>query len=303
MASRNGRSSLRGANTSSNGWPLYQQTRPDNTRSNFGRSNLRSAEEQLRDLRDGDTSWQHNNDSSLRKSQDSDGPVLPGASHIQNTQTDRVATQQPLVRVYLHHVRKTDTLPLILFAYEISATVLNKANRLWATDSVQSREELYLPVEKCGVKPAPCSPPPQESECQQPRKQDGNLGNPLGIRGIDNGSLRQDIQFLEPEKQLDEWVLIPGIGPVQIASLPTHKLSYFPAERRGVVARRNSSPVLDSLVVEDKIPRDSIDSDVLSRSSIGSLVEDGVGRIVRYWQDNQGRKKWEKIGKDLIELL
>jgi len=288
---------------SSNGLSPHRQTRPDDTRGNFGRSNLRSAEEQLRDLRDGDTSWQRDNYSSLRNSQDSDGPVSSGALHIQNPQTDRVAAQQPLVRVYLHHVRKTDTLPLILFAYEISATLLNKANRLWATDSVQSREELYLPVEKCGVKPAPCSPPPQKSKCHQSRNQDENLGDPLRIRGIDRDSLQQDTQFLESEEQLDEWVLIPGIGPVQITSLPAHKLSYFPAERRSMVARRNSLPVLDSLVAEDRVPRDSIDSDVLSRSSIGSLVEDGFGRIVRYWQDNQGRKKWERIGKDPIELL
>jgi hypothetical protein len=41
---------------------------------------------------------------------------------------------------------------------------------------------------------------------------------------------------------------------------------------------------------------------VASRSSIGSMVEDGVGRVVRFWHDNQGRKKWAKIGNDLIEL-
>jgi len=196
-------------------------------------------------------------------------------------------------------------MPLILLAYEISSSDLKKANRLWAADSIQTRERLFLPVDKCGVKAAYCSPPPK------PKRTTSN-DTPLDLvpTSRDHGQhgdwpprLSDKSVFLPPmdEDVAEEWVMIPGIGPVQIVSLPAQKLSYFPTSQRKAMERSTSLPGLDSLLAQERTQRNSMDS-VVSRSSIGSLVEDGVGRIVRFWHDNQGRKKWAKIGRDSIEL-
>src|SRR5437762_13223377 len=120
-----------------------QQSRPTHAQVNSGRSTLRSAEEQLRYLKDGDTSWQRVQTDLINGSSNTRSNSSSNTADIVNGD-DRGPKSVRTVRVYLHHVRKTDTLPLILFAYEISVAVLRKANRLWATDSIQSRERLHL---------------------------------------------------------------------------------------------------------------------------------------------------------------
>lgn len=283
--------------------PRRGRTRPPHSRNNSSRSALRSAEEQLQDIRDGDTSWQRSHPPSVIDSPSVDAlPPLVSDSPEANKNRG-----ESTVRVYLHHVRKTDTVPLILLAYEISATVLKKSNRLWATDSVQSRKELYLPVEECRAKAQPCEAPQDKKKNAATAQTLDNKQIPTSV-GNGEWPVRLERQFENQEDEMsvsetaEEWVNIPGIGPIQIVSIPSHKLSYFPStQRRNTIERSTSSPTLESLVVEDKATRDSMDS-VASRSSIGSLVEDGVGRVVRFWHDNQGRKKWAKIGKDLIEL-
>jgi hypothetical protein len=285
--------------------PQKPRARPPHSRNNSSRSALRSAEEQLQDIRDGDTSWQRSHSPSVVDSSSLDG-LSPGAENAEANNNNN-AKKEPTVRVYLHHVRKTDTLPLLLLAYETSATVLKKSNRLWSTDSIQSRKELYLPMEECGIKAQPCQPP------QDPKSKTSaarSLDNKHYHTNIENGEwpVRLDrVSELPDEQQIEsdtteEWVLVPGIGPVQLISIPSHKLSYFPStQRRNTMERSTSLPTLETLVAEQNAARESMDS-VVSRSSIGSLVEDGLGRVVRLWHDNQGRKKWSKIGKDLIEL-
>jgi hypothetical protein len=272
------------------------KSRPPHPRHNSGRSILRSAEEQLRDIRDGDTSWQLNGNK-IHHSVAPPKLVLPNENGRDNT-PDRVVGRGETVRVYLHHIRRTDTLPMMLLAYEISATVLKKANRLWATDSIQSRRKLYLPVEECGVKAETCPAPPKPNEA--PNTSIPDDANRVKEHGH-NGEWPPRLLEHPPTEDSEDWVMIPGIGPTQIISLPAHKLSYFPTPQRNAMERSISMPTLDTLVAEDATPRDSMDS-IASRSSIGSLVEDGFGRVVRFWHDNQGRKKWAKIGNDLIEM-
>jgi hypothetical protein len=280
-------------------------TRPPAQRLNSGKSTLRSAEEQLRDIRQGDTSWQRTNsplpfDSPRSRQSNSSSSV------DKLDEGDDRATREPQIRVYLHHVQKTDTMPLILLAYEISASVLKKSNRLWAADSIQSREKLYLPVDECGVIPVPCSPPlkPKDTLLNGVQADLDKASKAQGENGEWPPRLPNQSMPQRPPAAAEapgEWVMIPGIGPIQIVSLSAQKLSYFPRPHQTAMERSSSLPSLDSLVGQDKAPRDSMDS-VVSRSSIGSLVEDGVGRIIRFWHDNQGRKKWAKIGRDSIEL-
>ena len=280
-------------------------TRPPARRLNSSKSTLRSAEEQLRDIRQGDTSWQRSNSPLLSESPRSRQSNLSSSVDKLDEGDDRVPTESQ-IRVYMHHVRKTDTIPLILLAYEISASVLKKSNRLWAADSIQSREKLYLPVDECRVIATPCSPTPKTKDTL-PNDVQADLDKASKPHG-ENGDWPPRLlnQFVSPRPAAEaeapgEWVMIPGIGPVQIVSLPAQKLSYFPTSHHATMERSTSLPSLDALVGQDKAPRDSMDS-VVSRSSIGSFVEDGVGRIIRFWHDNQGRKKWDKIGRDSIEL-
>ena len=267
----------------------------------FGRSTLRSAEEQLRDIRQGDTSWQRNHSPLLYGSPSSRPSLSPGSMDRLDNEADRLSTK-PQIRVYLHHVRKTDTMPLILLAYEISASVLKRANRLWDADSIQSREKLYLPVAECGVKPVPCSAPAKTNK-KVPNGIYTDIYKRSELEG-ENVDWPPWLQTPLPPAEYDsagEWVSIPGIGSIQIVSLPAQELSHFPTPKKTAMERSISLPGLDALVSQDKAPRDSMDS-VVSRSSIRSLIEDRVGRIVRFWQDNQGRKKWAKTGRDSIEL-
>jgi len=305
MASRNDHLLSQSISTPSSRSATPHSTRPPARRLNSNKSTLRSAEEQLQDIRQGDTSWQRSN-SPLPFGSPRSRPLNSSSSVDKLDEGDDRVTTEQQIRVYLHHVRKTDTMPLILLVYEISASVLKKSNRLWAADSIQSREKLYLPVDECRVIPAPCSPPPKIKD-MLPNGLQADLdkaSKPHGKNGDWPPRLPNQSTTPLPAAETDpggEWVMIPGIGPIQIVSLAAQKLSYFPTPQQTAMERSTSLPSLDALVGQDKAPRDSMDS-VVSRSSIGSLVEDGVGRIIRFWHDNQGRKKWAKIGRDSIEL-
>ena len=292
------------ANLPPNRSSVSQQTSTPHTRA---RSTLRSAQEQLRDIREGDWTWQRRATDLVHS--------FSSPSQSNESSTDDVPASlvtppkaEPSVRVYLHHVRNADSIPLILLAYAISATELRRANRMWPTDSIHFRKTLYLPVEECGAKPEPCSPPPKSDDSRSDMCNTSNT--PLSLRAetgdwpaktYDRTILDLDAENLRTEAEPEEWVKIPGIGPVQIVLLPARKLSYFPTPQHTRIERCTSLPTLESLAQQDKASRDSMDSAV-SRSSIGSLVEDGVGRMVRVWHEIQSRKKWAKIGKDLIEL-
>lgn len=54
--------------------------------------------------------------------------------------------------VYLHHVRKQDTLAGLTIKYNCDAAALRKANRMWPNDTIQSRKTIILPVDICHVK-------------------------------------------------------------------------------------------------------------------------------------------------------
>jgi hypothetical protein len=306
MVSRHGQSTLPTVPPSSSQALSSQQSRPSYQRHNSGRSALRSAEQQLRDIREGDTSWQRTHLGLFYGSPSPRKSISSSTADTLHDQTDH-PKKEPTVRVYLHHVRKTDTLPLILLAYELSAPTLRKANRLWPTDSIQSRKKLYLPVEECGIEPEPCLPAPKP--CDSP-----NDTEPMDIKDRHRSyreqkewpprPVDQPVHLQDKDGQegvLEEWVMVPAIGPTQIISLPAHKLSHFPSQQHNSVDLSASLPTLDALCTEDQVPRDSMDS-VISRSSLGRLVEDGVARIVRVWHETQGKKKWAQIGKDLIEL-
>jgi hypothetical protein len=178
-------------------------------------------------------------------------------------------------------------MPLILLTYEVSAAGVQKANRLWAADSIQSRRVLYLPVAECGIHP-------ERRTCETPQGEWPPPAIPF-VENVDHVVTTHDTPLKGDESS--EWVDIPGVGTVQIISLPQSKLSYFPTNHRHTMERSTSLPSL-----LHSPARDSMDS-VASLSSIGSVVEDGIGWLVRSWHDNRGRRKWAQIAKQDIELL
>ncbi|KAJ1979206.1 hypothetical protein H4R35_001610, partial [Dimargaris xerosporica] len=53
------------------------------------------------------------------------------------------------VRAIIHPVTKQDTLAGICLKYGIQPASLRKVNRLWSTDSVHLRQQLYIPIHMC----------------------------------------------------------------------------------------------------------------------------------------------------------
>lgn len=160
--------------------------------------------------------------------------------------------------VYLHPVRRHDTLAGITIKYNISADALRKANRMWPNDSVQMRQTLILPVDACGVKGKPVSGLQEaidllgsESEAlstlQAEEVPTPTVANPLpngftspSGRGRTNSasthtsasgvvsSTESDVPWVH-----DSWVLLPGNDkPTEIGRLPRRALGYFPPARR-----------------------------------------------------------------------
>lgn len=119
--------------------------------------------------------------------------------------------------VYVHEVRKTDTLEGIVLLYNISSAALRRANRLWPGDSVQSRKHLFLPVTECLSRGRRLTP---EEEATLP---------------TDNPDASQFTH--------DSYVQLPGIKhPVEIIRLQSSTLTHFPPRRRALSRASTSTP-------------------------------------------------------------
>ncbi|KAK0928823.1 hypothetical protein LTR91_004114 [Friedmanniomyces endolithicus] len=158
--------------------------------------------------------------------------------------------------VYVHHVRKADTLAGITIKYNCSVATLHKANRMWPNDPVHSRDTLILPVDACGVKgkmmpgsealdllssDADALSAGQAEEVPTPDPQllngDAFSRNRTNSSST-NTSRRPSTAALsngesEPPWHHDSWVILPGATkPTEIARLSRRALGYFPPTRR-----------------------------------------------------------------------
>jgi len=161
--------------------------------------------------------------------------------------------------VYLHHVRKEDTLAGITIRYNCSANTLRKANRMWPNDTVQRRAVLILPVDACGVKGKPLSEleamdllddekdalsAGKAEEVETPKAlaptTNGNdlMRNRTNSASTNTSHNRSSLaagSSVEGEQPWhhDSWVLFPGASkPTEIARLSRNTLGYFPPARR-----------------------------------------------------------------------
>ncbi|KAK5119637.1 hypothetical protein LTR85_007466 [Meristemomyces frigidus] len=159
--------------------------------------------------------------------------------------------------VYVHHVKKDDTLAGITIKYNCSANVLRKANRMWPNDTVQTRQAIVLPVDACGVKGKPVPGPQaidllstdsdalaagQAEEVATPDVQQSNghafsrnRTNSASTNASRRPSSSAAASSLDTEAPWhhDSWVLLPGADkPTEIARLSRRALGYFPPARR-----------------------------------------------------------------------
>ncbi|CZT19600.1 uncharacterized protein RCC_05451 [Ramularia collo-cygni] len=156
--------------------------------------------------------------------------------------------------VYIHHVKKDDTLAGITIRYNIAANSLRKANRMWPNDAVQARQTLILPVDACGVKGKLASEadwPGSESDALSSLQAeevptptaDTFVNLPVSSKHgrtrtnststYTTSSAAASSADMEPPWQHDSWVILPGNSqPTQIARLPRRALGYFPPARR-----------------------------------------------------------------------
>lgn len=157
--------------------------------------------------------------------------------------------------VYIHQVKKDDTLAGITIRYNIAANSLRKANRMWPNDTVQARQTLILPVDACGVKGRLASEdtewPGSESDAlsslQAEEVPTPTAAMPVNLPSVSKhsrtrtnsnsthttSSAAASSADTEPPWQHDSWVILPGnTKPTQIARLPRRALGYFPPARR-----------------------------------------------------------------------
>ncbi|KAF1361217.1 hypothetical protein EJ07DRAFT_176604 [Lizonia empirigonia] len=61
--------------------------------------------------------------------------------------------------IYIHHVKKQDTLAGVCIKYNCEQAVLRKVNRMWPNDTILSKKTIVLPVDACGTKGRPVQGP------------------------------------------------------------------------------------------------------------------------------------------------
>ncbi|KAK9450194.1 uncharacterized protein V1518DRAFT_413200 [Limtongia smithiae] len=141
---------------------------------------------------------------------------------------DDFATLPPLKDgyslVYVHIIRRTDTIPAIELAYRINGATLRRTNRLWSNDSIHARASLLIPVDQCDV--------PLQFHLR-------SHSSEVNIAGVPAGA------------ELLGWGAIDAIdGDVEICAVPNTVLGSFPAARRKT----------ETGATQDAVSRASIDS-------------------------------------------
>lgn len=159
--------------------------------------------------------------------------------------------------VYVHHVKRDDTLAGITIKYNCSANVLRKANRMWPNDTVQTRQTIILPMDACGAKGKPVSAPEavdllstdsdalaagqaEEVATLDLQATNGDAFNRNRTNSASTNASRRPSSSVaassldtEPPWHHDSWVLLPGAEkPTEVARLSRRALGYFPPARR-----------------------------------------------------------------------
>ncbi|KAK4544129.1 hypothetical protein LTR36_004627 [Oleoguttula mirabilis] len=184
--------------------------------------------------------------------------------------------------VYVHHVKRDDTLAGITIKYNCSANLLRKANRMWPNDTVQTRQAIVLPVDACGVKGKPVPGPEaidllstdsdalaageaEEVAGPEPELSNGhafsrnrtNSASTNASRRPSTSAAASNHLDTDPQWQHDSWVLLPSAGkPTEIARLSRRALGYFPPARRKSNCYSDSNTPSSSLDLTRELTND-----------------------------------------------
>lgn len=149
--------------------------------------------------------------------------------------------------VYVHRIQPHDTLAGVMIKYSCQPEVFRKINRLWPNDNIQTRKQVFLPVDACNVR----------------GKRIDNVGANLDLLSsqFENASLTQgtspdpnaeSTSFHSPtisspsmhpislttspdtsDHRHESWVQLPQfVLPTEILRIPRRTLGYFPPARR-----------------------------------------------------------------------
>jgi len=192
---------------------------------------------------------------------------------------------------YIHKVRPTDTLEGVVIMYNIYPSALRRANRLWMGDSIQWRKELYLPVDECLVKGRPLTKEEEMVEEVEKQNQDKenrkSESKELSLLDLpeseasgsisitDTRARRKDAPLSIPDSipetadklspptngilqgedlphRHHSYVIISGIGRVEIGRLNRNKLSHFPPRKgRGRGLSASSATIQEGIGILD----------------------------------------------------
>ncbi|KAH8729104.1 hypothetical protein GQ44DRAFT_737257 [Phaeosphaeriaceae sp. PMI808] len=179
--------------------------------------------------------------------------------------------------VYIHNVRPQDTLAGLSIKYNCEQAILRKSNRMWPNDSVQTKKNIVLPVDACGVKGRPAQGPDvlPEEDLLLGEYGDSSNNNALKVEtnGLPNGwniprqknaeSNSADSSNADSPWKHDSWVLLPNDKrPTQIGRMPRRALGFFPPARRKSIADSDASTPRASV----DLPRSSTSTNPLTSS-------------------------------------
>jgi hypothetical protein len=181
-----------------------------------------------------------------------EGPDLTGRYKRRDSDADFSSVLSPPdseqdVLVYVHRIQPLDTLAGVMIKYSCQPEVFRKINRLWPNDNIQTKKQVFLPVDACTVR----------------GKKIDNIGANLDLLSsqLENASLTQEpssdpnaesASFHSPaisspsihpislttspdasDYRHESWVQLAHFAlPTEILRIPRRTLGYFPPARR-----------------------------------------------------------------------
>lgn len=198
--------------------------------------------------------------------------------------------------VYMHKVVKSDTLPKIILQYQIDSAILRRANRIWANDSIQFRDQLLLPVAACNITP-------------RELRADEICGHELGTKLIDDTTENSTPQTSDQVQkgsvksnkagEVIRRVVIVGIGVVDVVKVHASSLSYFPPSTHKEARRPStSSDTPESSSTKIGRSRDSFETLRDGTGKALSTAYNGTTNLIRKIRE----RKNNSTGINLIEF-
>ena len=145
--------------------------------------------------------------------------------------------------VYMHKIKREDTLAGVMLKYGCQPDVFRKVNRFWPNDNIQTRKQVFLPVEACNVRGKKVDEPDLLALALEDVKLSDST--PTATRSLSqtydgemtgspqSGTSRTISNAAEHGLQHDSWVTILSFAdPVEILRMPRKSLGYFPRARR-----------------------------------------------------------------------